>query len=109
MVNLTHADISENAGVQAIFERNSKHRPWIMPPIADGTCDRLKLIDNASTPVRVIGFVQRCKNQEGITPIGRQMYLRSNDATAATGTRSSKRIDVSHAMPIVTRGRNMLR
>jgi putative transposase len=48
MVNLTRADISDNAGVQAIRDAIRECGPWVKHLFADVAYDRRKLLSKAN-------------------------------------------------------------
>jgi transposase len=60
MVNLTPADISDSAGSTAILEVIRKRWPWVKHLFADGTYDRLKLMDKAVYLDFVVENIRRC-------------------------------------------------
>jgi len=75
MVNLTSADISDSAGAQAILESIRKRWPFVRHFIADGACDRLKLMDKASCLDFVIEVIRRSDDQRGFKVLPRRWVV----------------------------------
>lgn len=72
MINLTTADISDNAGAQTILDRIRKRWSWVKHLFADGAYDRLKLMEKASYLNFVIEVIRRSDDQKGFNVLPRR-------------------------------------
>ena len=113
MVNLTSADISDSAGAQTILDGIRKRWPWVKHLFADGTYDRLKLMNKASYLDFVVEVVRRCDDQKGFKVLPRRWVVERTFGWMTLWRRLvrdyEKRIEVSQAMTLVAIGDNMLR
>src|SRR6202453_3727487 len=89
MVNLTPADMSENAGAQMILDGVSKRWPWHL--FADAAYDRTQLMDKAAFRDFTIEIVKRSDTAEGFEVIPRRWVVEPtfemDDALAPPGAR----------------------
>ena len=113
MVNMTTADVSDNAGAQAILDAIRKRWPWLKPLFADGAYDRTKLMDKAEFLDFVIEIVRRLDDQKGFDVLPRRWVVERTFGWMMRWRRLvrdyEKRIDVSEAMIQVAMGNNLWR
>ena len=72
MINLTTADISDNAGAQTILDGIRKRWSWVKHLFADGAYDRLKLMEKASYLNFVIEVIRRSDDQKDFNVLPRR-------------------------------------
>jgi putative transposase len=74
-VNLTTADVSDNAGAQVILDGVRKRWPWLKHLFADGAYDRTKLVDKATFRDFVLEIVRRTDSQTGFKVLPRRWVV----------------------------------
>lgn len=74
MVNLTTADISDNARAQAVLDGIRKRWPWVKHLFADSAYDRLKLMDKAAYLDFVLEIIRR-DDQKGFQVLPRRWVV----------------------------------
>ncbi len=72
MVNLTPADISDNAGAQMILDALRKRWPWVRYLFADAAYDHLKLMDKAAWLDFVVEIIRRRHGAKGFEVLARR-------------------------------------
>jgi len=75
MVNLTPADLSDNAGADMILAAIRKRRPWIKHLFADGAYDSTQLMDKAAFRDFVIEVVRRIDREPGFKVLPRRWVV----------------------------------
>jgi len=100
MVHLSSADVSDSAVLKRYWTPSASAGPWVNDLFADGTYDRIKLMDKAAHHAHldfVIEIIRRHRDHpplrraEGLRglaqPLGRQAHLRLDDPLATPGAR----------------------
>lgn len=113
MVNLTPADISDSAGAQMILNAIRKRWPWVKHLFADGTYDRLQLMDKAAYLDFVVEVIRRRDGAKGFEVLPRRWVVERTFGWITRWRRLvrnyERRIDVSQAMIFVAMGANLTR
>lgn len=90
MVNLTPADISDSAEAQAILDGIRKRRLSVKHLFADGSYDRLKLMEKATYldfVVKISADPTTRRAPKSCPPLGCRAHLRLDDAVAEARAR----------------------
>jgi hypothetical protein len=77
MVNLTPADVSDNAGAQTILTAIHKRWPWLKHLFVEAGYDRTKLMDKATFLDFVVEIVRRSDTAKGFEVIPRRWVVES--------------------------------
>mgnify|MGYP006434228839 CR=1 FL=1 len=112
MVNLTSADISDNAVAQMILDAIRKRWPWLKHLFADRAYDRTQLTDKATFLDFVVEVVRRIDHDSGFKVVPRWWVVQHSFGWLTRWRRlvrdSEQRIDVSEAMIHVAMGSLLL-
>lgn len=109
VVNLTSADLSDRSSAEAI----RKSWRWVKHLFADSACDRPKLMGSAASLDLVAEIIRGPDDQKGFKVLSRRWAAECNFGWMIRWCRLEheyeQRIDVSHAMILLTIGSYRLR
>ncbi|MDN2578950.1 IS5 family transposase [Aquibium sp. ELW1220] len=106
LVNLTRADIADNAGAQLILDAIRKRWPWVKHLFADSAHERLKLMDKAAYLEFVVEVIRRSADDRDNEILSRRWGVECSFRWMIPWRRLvrdyEKRIDVSQTVTLAT-------
>ncbi len=112
MVDLTPSDISDSAGARMILDAIRKRWPWVKHLFADGTYDRLKLMDKTTYLDFIVEIIRR-DGTKGFEVLPRRWVVERIFGWMTRWRRLvrdyERRVDVSQAMIFFALGANLMR
>jgi putative transposase len=112
-VNLTPADISDNAGAKAVLRALRARWPWMRTLFADSAHDRAGLMDEAAMLDFTVEVVRKIEGQSGFQALPRRWVVERTFAWMTRWRRAVRdheaRLDVSEAMTQIAMARLLIR